>query len=85
MLCSPSRNPVREQHLDAQINYHKLPIKSRQLTRRLAQCTKKGRKYKMAYVKKKFTQKTRDARVAYGKEDQDRTIDDFWQFIFFKD
>src|SRR5277367_590794 len=31
MLVSPSRNPVRDQLYEAQIEYHHLPIKARQL------------------------------------------------------
>jgi hypothetical protein len=35
MLVSPSRNPVRDQLYEAQIEYHRLPIKKRQLQTRL--------------------------------------------------
>ena len=39
----------------------------------------------MAYVNPNFTQKPWDKRVAYGEEHQYKTIEDFWQFVFFTD
>ena len=40
ILISPSRNRVRDQHLDTQIAFYNLPIKARQLTRKLKEHTK---------------------------------------------
>jgi hypothetical protein len=40
MLVSPTRNLVRDQALEAQIEYHNLGIKRRALTTRLKGCTK---------------------------------------------
>jgi hypothetical protein len=50
MLVSPSRNKVRDQQYEAQIEYHKLPIEKRTLQARLKYCTNGGQRYKMAYV-----------------------------------
>jgi hypothetical protein len=60
MLILPSRNPVRDQLYEAQIEYHKLPIKARQLKTRLKQATKGGRRFKMAYVKKEISRPNKD-------------------------
>ena len=40
MVVSPRRNPVRDQPYEAQIDYHNLPIKPRQLQRKLKEHTK---------------------------------------------
>jgi hypothetical protein len=78
MLVSPSRNPVRDQLYEAQIEYHKLPIRARQLKTRLKQTTKNGRRFKMAYVKKEISGPNKDLRVKYGEEHQNKTVEDFW-------
>jgi len=85
MLVSPSRNPVRDQLFEAQIEYHKLPIKKRQLQARLKQATNGGQRYKQAFVKKEISAKNRKLRVEYGETHQGKRIDDFWQYIFFTD
>jgi hypothetical protein len=77
MLVSPSRNPVRDQLYEAQIEYHKIPIKARQLKTRLKQATKNGRKFKMAYVKKEISEPNKNLRVKYGEEHQNKTVEDF--------
>jgi hypothetical protein len=85
MLVSPSRNPVRDQLYEAQIEHHKLPVKARQLKTRLKQATKRGRRFKQAYVKKKISATNKDLRVKYGYKHQGKSVDDFWQFIYFTD
>jgi transposase len=85
MLVSPSRNPVRDQTLEAQIAYHDLPVKRRQLTRKLNEYTNEGQIYKMAYIKKDISHKNEKERTDYGNDHQDKTIDDFWQYIIFLD
>jgi hypothetical protein len=55
MLVLPSRNPVRDQILEAQIEYHELGVKRQSLTTRLKLNTKKARRYKQAYVKKEIS------------------------------
>ena len=52
---------------------------------RLKQATKGGQKFKMAYVKKKISAINKDLQVKYGREHQDKSIEDFWQFIYFTD
>jgi hypothetical protein len=85
MLVSPSRNPVRDQLYEAQIEYHRLPIKKRQLQTRLKQSTNKGQRYKQAFVKKKISDTNRTLRIRYGEEHKGKTVHDFWQFHFFTD
>ena len=85
MLVSPSRNPVRDQLYEAQIEYHNLPVKRRQLQKKLKEHTKGGQRYKQAYITKEISAKNRTLRTKYGKEHKDKTIHDFWQFLFFTD
>jgi hypothetical protein len=85
MLVSPSRNPVRDQLYEAQIEYHNRPVKRRQLQKKLKEHTKGGQRYKQAYITKEISAKNRTLRTKYGKEHKDKTIHDFWQFLFFTD
>jgi len=85
MLVSPSRNPVRDQLYEAQIEYHNLPVKRRQLQKKLKEHTKGGQRYKQAYVRKEISAKNRTLRTKYGEEHKDKSIHDFWQFLFFTD
>jgi DDE superfamily endonuclease len=84
-LFSPSRNPVRDQQYEAQITYYNLPVKKRQLQTRLKQATNGGQRYKQAYIKKVLSRKNRGERVHYGAAHLDKTIHDFWQYIYFTD
>jgi transposase len=68
MLVSPSRNPVRKQPLDTQIAFHKLPIKTRQLQRKLKEHTKGGGRYLCAFIKKEISKKNRGERAQYGDD-----------------
>jgi hypothetical protein len=84
-LVDPARNPVRDQALEAQITYHEIPCKKRQLQYKLKEHTNGGRIYKCAFVKKEISSKNKDDRVAYGQEHEDKTMEDFWSYIFFTD
>jgi hypothetical protein len=85
MLVSPSRNPVRNQHYEAQIEFHKLDVKPRTIQRNLKRYTEQGQRYKQAYVSKTLSKKNRQERIDYGEEHKDKTIEDFWQYIIFTD
>jgi hypothetical protein len=85
MLVSPSRNPVRDQLYDAQIEHHKIEVKPRQLIRRLKAETNGGQRYKQAYTRKVLSKKNRGDRVTYGQTHKNKTIEDFWQWIMFMD
>lgn len=39
----------------------------------------------MAYVKKKISATNKGLRVKYGLEHQDKSVDDFWQFVYYTD
>jgi hypothetical protein len=52
LLISPSRNPVQKQPYKAQIIYHKIPVKRRQLQQKLKEHTKGSRRYLCAFIKK---------------------------------
>lgn len=85
MLISPSRNPVRDQRLEAQIVYHNLPVKRRQLRNLLKKNTEDGRMYKQAYIQKKMSPKNLEERIQYGKAHKNKGVEDFWQFVVFTD
>ena len=54
-LVSPSRNPVRNQLYEAQIQYYNLDITKRMLQYGLKRHTRNGARYKMPYVNKKLS------------------------------
>jgi transposase len=85
MLVSPSRNPVRKQSLDAQIEYHKIPVQKRQLQRKLKEHTKKGGRYLCAFIKKVITAKNHEDRMVYGNEHLYDEMFGFWDHIVFTD
>jgi hypothetical protein len=74
MLVSPSRNPVRNEPYEVQIEHYGLPIKKRQLQNRLKQLTNGAQRYKQAYVRKRISQTNKEKRVKYGEEHQFKTI-----------
>jgi transposase len=68
MLVSPLRNPVRKQPYKAQIEYHNLPVKKRQLQKMMKRNTNGGGRYVCAFVKKEISQKNKVERVTYSSE-----------------
>jgi len=85
MLVSSSKNPVRDQMLEAQIEHHKLGISRRTLTRRLKVNIKRARRFKQAYVKKEISGLNYKKREDYSREHKNKIIYDFWQYIYFTD
>jgi hypothetical protein len=85
MLVDPSRNPVRRQPYDAQIAYPNIPCKKRQLQAKLKEHTKKGQRYKCAFVKKVVSGKNEREGEAYDPKDTDKPLIGFWDHIFFTD
>lgn len=85
MLVSPSRNPVRDQLLEAQIDYHNIPVKRRQLTTRLQQCTKGARRFKAAYIKSDYSEDNIKQRQKHGDTWAGKTVEDTFQWWIFTD
>ena len=85
MLVSPSRNPVRNQLYEAQIEYYHLPIKKRTLQAGLKRYTKGAQRYKIAFVKKRISAVNKQKRASYGFENQNKTIEEYWQYYIFTD
>ena len=85
MLVNPLTNPVRDQRFKAQIEHHHIPIKKRQLQRKLMDHSNHGQRYKQAYVQKTLSKKNEKERTQYGQEHKDKSIEDFWSFIMFSD
>jgi hypothetical protein len=84
MLVDPTRNPVRDQHYNTQIEFHNLPVKARQLQRKLKEHTN-ARRFKMAFVEKQVSEKNTEERVAFGEEHVGKTIEDYWSCITYTD
>ncbi|PQE09038.1 phosphoribosylformylglycinamidine cyclo-ligase protein [Rutstroemia sp. NJR-2017a BBW] len=84
-LVDPAQNPVRNQRYEAQIAFHDLHLKPRQLRYNLEKYTNKGRRYKQAYVQKEISKPNRIKRVDYGQTHENETVDSFWQFCLFTD
>ena len=85
MLENPARNPVRKQPYEVMIEHFQLPVRKRQLQRKLREHTKGGRRYKCAFVKKTVSVKNRQERTGSGWQHQDKTVEDFWAFKVFTD
>jgi hypothetical protein len=47
--------------------------------------TKRAQRYKCAYIQKKISIANQKKRLQYGQEHQGKSVDDFWQYIFFLD
>jgi hypothetical protein len=62
-----------------------LPIKKRQLQRKIKEHTKNGGRYKCGFVKKVISDKNREERVAYGLDHVWDSIFGFWDHIVFTD
>jgi hypothetical protein len=62
-----------------------LPVGKRQLQRKLKEHTNGGQRYKCALIKKTLSAKNRREREAYGREHVDKSMEDFWSYIFFSD
>jgi hypothetical protein len=85
MLCSPSRNPVRKQPYEAQIEYHNLPVKKRQLQNMMKRHTNGGGRYVCAFVKKEISQKNKVKRATYGTEHIYDPLFGFFDHIIYTD
>ena len=55
------------------------------MQRKLKEHTNGGQIYKCAFIKKEISDKNKKERVEYGKEYIDKSIEDFWSYIFFLD
>jgi lipid II:glycine glycyltransferase (peptidoglycan interpeptide bridge formation enzyme) len=76
MLVDPKRNPVRDQLYGAQIEYHNLPVQTRQLQRKLREHTRNAKRYKIAFVEKQVSAKNKEERAEYRKEHLGKTIEE---------
>ncbi|PQE03479.1 hypothetical protein CJF30_00010869 [Rutstroemia sp. NJR-2017a BBW] len=85
ILVSPSRNPVRKHLFDAQVEFHTLPIKKRQLQRKLKNYTKKSRRYLCVFIKKIISEKTYKDRTIYGNDHLYNEVFGFWNHMSFTD
>ena len=85
ILCSPTRNPVRKQPYEAQIEYHNLPVQKRQLQRKLKEYSKKGGRYVCAFVKKVISVKNKADREKYGSDHLYDPLFGFFDHIVYTD
>jgi transposase len=84
-LVSPTRNPVRKQPYEAQIAFHKIPVKRRQLQRKLKEYTKMGGRYKCAFVKKVISAQNYTSRAIYSKTYLYDPLFGFFDYIVYTD
>ena len=84
-LVSPSQNPVRKQPFEAQIAYHNIPARKRQLQRKLKEYTRGGGRYKCAFVKKVISRKNCEERATYGREHIYDPLFGFFDHIVYTD
>lgn len=84
-LVDPKQNPLRYQALEAQIEHFNVPVKKRQLQRKLKEHTRGGQKYKCAWVRKVVSRKNRGERQEFGHAHEGHGIHDYWSRIFFTD
>ncbi len=85
LLVSPTRNPVRKQPLDAQIAYHGIKVKKRQLQRKLKEHTNGGGRYQCAFIEKVISKKNRQERATYGADHIYDPIFGFFDHITYTD
>jgi hypothetical protein len=84
-LVSPSQNPVRKQPYEAQIEYHDLPVKTRQLQRKLKEHTKGGARHLCAFVEKIISVKNKADRGKYGRDHVFKPLFGFFDHIVYTD
>jgi hypothetical protein len=85
MLVSPSRNPIRDQLLEAQIAHYGIEVGRRQLSTRLAQDTNGGQRYKAAYIKSDYSKDNVAQRLKHGETWAGKTVEDTFQWWIFTD
>jgi transposase len=85
MLVSLSRNPVQKQPLDAQIVFHNLLVKKRQLQRKLKENTKGGGRYLCTFIEKEISKKNRKGRTQYGDNHVYDSLFGFFDHIVYTD
>lgn len=85
MLVSPSRNPLRKQPYEAQIEYHNLPVQRRQLQRKLKEHTKGGGRSLCAFIKKVISAKNEVERTKYGNDHLYDSLFGFFDHVVYTD
>ena len=76
-------NPLNTKPYETQIKELRIPLTIRSLRRNFSKRFG-ARRYKKPYTKE-ISEKNRSERVQYGKEHQNKTISDFWEWIYFTD
>jgi hypothetical protein len=85
ILVSPSRNPVRNQLYEAQIEYHQLPVKKRALQSALKKHTNGAQRRRQAYIQKEISSGNKKLREQFGNRHQDKGVDSYWKYVVFTD
>lgn len=83
-LVSPS-NPVRKQVWEAQLEYHKIPVRRRQIQRQIKKHTRGGGRYLCAFIKKVISSRNRGNRTIYGHANIYQPIFGFFDHIIYTD
>jgi len=83
-LVSPSKNPLRKQPYEAQIEHFKIPVKKRQLQRKMKEHTNQGGRYLMGFIKKIYHQ-NREQRTIFGDNHVYDPLFGFFDHIVYTD
>ena len=84
MLLDHGRNPVRRLPLPMQMAYHNIDCHLRTLQRALWIRKNNARMYRCAVVSD-LSESQCNTRIEYGNLHKDKTVEDFWQYIYFTD
>ena len=82
-LLDPTQNRYRDQAYEVQIDKHNLKTSTHTLQRSLKQHTG-ARRFKKRKVKL-LSDQNKMARVEFAKKHENKTVQDFWQFVHFTD
>ena len=80
-----NNNPVQNQLLDTQIEYHHIPLSQHQVTRKLKEHTNRGQIYKAAYIQREYTRQNLDKQVIYDTAHKDKPLFGYWDLVYFTD
>ena len=78
-------NPVREEPLEVQIDYHDIPLQKHQLQARLKDDANRAQIYKKRYTMKEISDSQAENRKQYSLDHRDQTLEAFWSFVVWTD
>ncbi|OAG34661.1 hypothetical protein AYO21_11173 [Fonsecaea monophora] len=80
-----TQNPYRQEPLDLNLRKLDIPVPRRRLRKRLLQDTDQGGSYLQAFIRTELKPFYKPNHIEFGQEHQEKTIDNFWQYLVFTD